>query len=185
MFSSHPVVALDRFGLHSDMASSEGAKETTRGREGGREGVYSTFPRMMMSDSSARPVGRTDAQVDDFPARERNSRRARKRRKEVRPASSYPAFTFHCSAPFRSWEGEEATGYIFEKGSDCKPLSVPLQRRGCELAKHHQTVCRNCRSSPTRGAPMYFRPPSPYRIFSLPHELWSVSNFSLPNPECT
>ena len=57
--SSHPVVALDRFGLHSDMASGEGAKETTRGREGGREGVYSTFPRMMMSDSSARPVGRT------------------------------------------------------------------------------------------------------------------------------
>ena len=110
--SSHPVVALDRFGLHSDMASGEGAKETTRGKEDRREGVYSTFPRMMMSDSSARSSGRSDAQVDDFPARERNSRRARKRRKEVRPASSYPAFTFHCSAPFRSWEGEEATGFL-------------------------------------------------------------------------
>ena len=41
------------------MASCEGAKETTRGKEDRREGVYSTFPRLMMSDSSARPVGRT------------------------------------------------------------------------------------------------------------------------------
>ena len=54
----------------------EGDDEREGGRKEGREGVYSTFPRMMMSDSSARSSARLDAQVDDFPVREGNSRRA-------------------------------------------------------------------------------------------------------------
>ena len=101
-------------------------------REDRREGVYSTFPRMMMSDSSARPVGRTP-KLMIFP-RERETAEGRGNGgKRLGPL--HPILHLLFIAQLHSDHGKaKKRRDFFEKGGDCKPLSVPLQRRGCELS---------------------------------------------------